>query len=61
MNTYYKPNHAQLSAAVKGHDPRHRIRLKRSPVRVVRYAILIAALVVIAVLVLFVIAEVIVK
>lgn len=26
---YFTPNHAQLSAAVKGNDPRHRIRPKR--------------------------------
>jgi hypothetical protein len=36
---FFPVNHAQLSKAVKGHDPRHRIRYRRSLWR--SYAILI--------------------
>jgi len=58
---YFSPNHAQMIAAVKGHDPRHRIRLKRTPFQLARYAVLVFALLIAAFGVVVLIAEVIVK
>lgn len=59
MNSYHKPNHAQLTSAVKGGDRYYRIRPKRTPfwLQQFGYAVVVLILLIASFGSLFVIAE----
>lgn len=59
MNRYHAPNHAQLSTAVKGNDPRHQIRIKRRPYWLIQfgYALMVLFILIVSFAALFIIAE----
>lgn len=59
MTRYYTPNHAQMLAAVKGNDPRHRIKIRRKPYWLIQfgYALMALFLLVAVFVSLFIIAE----